>query len=133
MRVVYDTNVYVSGSFWEGPPKELIKAAINREVELVVSEAILEELSKVLQGSLGVTSDETSAIIRDIVMISTVAYPRISLNVVRDKKDNRVLECAVEGRCDYLVTGDSDLLVLRRYNDVRIVTPKEFLEILRGA
>jgi len=62
--------------------------------------------------------------------ISIKVYPRKSLNIVRDKKDNHVLECAVEGECEYIVSGDKDLLVLKEFQGIKIVTPREFVRIL---
>jgi hypothetical protein len=66
--------------------------------------------------------------------MATTVYPHMHLNLVRDKKDNRILECAMESGSDYLVTGDRDLLALKEYKNVKIVTPREFLNILnRGS
>jgi len=129
MRVVYDTNVLISGLFWDGPPRELIKKAIDGQVELVLSEFILKELAETLADSFGLSEKEVNPILEKVRAISTIVYPVKSLHVVRDKDDDRILECAVEGECDYLVTGDSDLLSLREYHGVRIVSPRDFLDL----
>jgi len=129
MRVVYDTNVLISGLFWDGPPRELIKKAIDGQVELVVSEFILKELAETLLDSFGLFEKEVSSILEKVGAISIIVCPAKSLHLVRDKDDNRILECAVEGECDYLVTGDSDLLSLREHHGVRIVSPRDFLDL----
>jgi putative PIN family toxin of toxin-antitoxin system len=132
MRAVYDTNVLISGLFWDGPPREIILRATRRELELIISPPLLEELSRILHRSLASTESEVAAIINLILDISTMAYPSERLDIVRDKKDNMVLECAVEGKCEYLVTGDADLLELKEFRGIKIVKPRAFLEVLEG-
>lgn len=125
MRAVYDTNVFISGILWEGTPKQLIKKAIARELDLVVSPFILAEVSQVLR-RFGKDESYVASVEKGILDISTLVHPRQTLDIVRDKKDNRVLECALEAECDYLVTGDSDLLTLKEFRGVKTVTPAEF-------
>jgi len=130
MKAVYDTNVYVSGLFWDGPPRELLRKAANCSVRLFISESILKEISKVLGESFDASEDAINHAITTFARISTLVYPRESLNVVRDRKDNHILECALESNSDYIVTGDKDLLVVKEYRGIRIISPKEFLEVL---
>ena len=130
MKVVYDTNIYVSGLFWGGSPGDLLKRAAKGEVQLVISGFILDEISKVLSESFGVPEDVVTSIIDTFEAISVKVYPKYHVNVVRDKKDNGVLECALEGKCDYIVTGDKDLLILKEHHGIKITTPKKFLQIL---
>ncbi len=129
MRAVYDTNIFISGLFWDGPPKELIKRAINKDLELFVSPFILAEVSKILR-KFGKDEKDVASVERGILNISSFVQPKSALDIVRDKKDNRVLECALDARCSYLVTGDRDLLVLKEFKGVKIVTPREFLDLL---
>jgi len=128
MRAVYDTNVFISGLFWHGPPRAVLEMAIKRDVDLVVSEHILSEISSTLRDSFNIADAETERILERILEISTLVYPSRKVRAVRDKKDNRILECALEGGCDYIVTGDKDLLVLKKYEGINILTPREFLE-----
>lgn len=111
-----DTNILVSGLvFRRGKPAQLLKLGITGETDLIVSEAILDEMVEVLQRKFQATAEdveEAKAIIRDAARVIT---PKVELNVIKDDPDdNLVLECAVSAGSDYIVTGDKDLLRLKR-------------------
>lgn len=129
MKAVYDTNVYVSSLFWDGPPRKLVLKAARGEVDLVVSDFILDEVARVLTDSFDVPNERAEEVAQNILRISKRVRPKHRLDVVRDKQDNRILECAVEGGCSYIVTGDRDLLALKKYKNIGMVSPQEFLEI----
>ena len=59
-----------------------------------------------------------------------LVYPSGKFDIVRDKKDNKVIECAFDGKVDYIVTGDPDLLVLKEFKGIKIITAKEFLDVV---
>jgi uncharacterized protein len=133
LRVTPDTNFLVSGLvFRRGKPHQLLRMALDGVVSMIVSQAIIDETTGVLARKFGASIDdiaEAKAIIADAARTIT---PTVQLDVVKeDPPDNRILECAVTAGADYIITGDKDLLRLRRYDSINIITVSEFLELLQ--
>lgn len=122
LKVVFDTNVCVSTYAFGGLPAALMRAAITGDVELVTSPALLAELARVLADKLDFDHEHVDDVIRQIVRVAAVVRPQMRLAVIADEPDNRVLECAVEGGADIIVSGDRHLLELRAYDGVRIAS-----------
>ena len=136
IRVVFDTNVMISGLLWQGIPQRLLRLAIQEYFVLLASEPLIAELDTVLQRpkfakqliQTNRSRERTLIGLRQFVeMVSPVSLPYSS---VRDAKDVMILECAVGGRANYIVSGDKDLLVLIQFDGIPIVTPQQFLEQL---
>jgi len=139
LRAVLDANVYVSAAIRpEGPPGQVLEQFLRQSAfELVMSPAIIDEVIETLEDPQvrrhirakidAPTWFETIAVLADVVP----AEYEIS-RVSRDPDDDKYLAAAVEGRATFVVTGDADLLDLREHGGVRIVTPREFLEVLEG-
>lgn len=121
-RAVFDTNVLVSAYAFGGVPAALMRAAIVGDVELVTSPALLAELARVLADKLDFDAPRVDDVIRQVARVAAVVRPHARLTVIADEPDNRVLECAVEGRADMIVSGDRHLLDLGEFEGVRIVT-----------
>jgi putative PIN family toxin of toxin-antitoxin system len=137
MRAVLDTNVLVSGLVTEGgAPQRILDAWLEGRFTLVTSLYLLEELVHVLTyprivQRLRVEEEELLAFLDALVSKAEIVSGRLCLlGVTRDPKDDAVVACAQEGEADYIVSGDQDLLVLEKYGDVQIISPREFLEIL---
>lgn len=133
IKVVIDTNVYISGTFWSGKPKKIINMAKRREISVVTSKELLEELKDVLtreDKDFKLSEEEADKIIGNIRSYAELVKPTQRVTVCRDIKDNMVIECAIEGGADYIVSGDPDLKVLKEYQKIQIVNPTEFLEML---
>lgn len=128
-RVVLDTNILISGVVFGGKPREILEMAKTRVIQGVTSQILLAELGEVLSKKFDYPESRVLQINRKMKKIFNVVYPVESINIVRDDDDNRVLEAAVTGKCGYIVTGDEDLLVLKKYKNIKILTPGEFLEI----
>jgi putative PIN family toxin of toxin-antitoxin system len=139
LRVVVDTNVLVSGLFgFHNAPSALILNAIrNQKLILVTSPAIIEEVNDVLNREriaklFKLTETERKEIIDGLVARSDVTVGKqLTQAVSRDQKDDKFLACAIEGKADYLITGDPDLLDLGAYEGLPIVSPREFVELKR--
>ena len=133
MRVVLDTNVFVSALFWRGYPFIVLNLCLELEVQLVVSEDILQEVIKILteERKFELTQEEVeiySEILRNSVEVVT---PVQKLKVVKeDPTDDKFIECALAGEADYIISGDKHLLGLKEYEDIKILTSAEFLRIL---
>lgn len=137
LRVVVDTNVFVSGLIVEkGLPHQLIKLLEEDLFILIISQKMRDELEEVLHRvkfSVFLSDDKLSKFFRMLDVISTVVSPHTIIPIeVRDPKDQKVLATALGGNADYLVTGDEDLIVLKDTNKLgrlKIVGVKEFLKL----
>jgi putative PIN family toxin of toxin-antitoxin system len=127
-RVILDTNVLVSGLGWSGPPAAIVDAALAGELTLLTSPALIAELRRVLGYRKLATVFANPNTIASLVEKASVTVTTSSqLHVVDDDSDNRVLEAALDGAADYIVSGDDDLLSLRTFQRIPILTPAAFL------
>lgn len=133
IQVVLDTNVIISGLIFFGPPRLVLKHVIEGDIILCISEEIINEVKGVLEEKKFNYPPEITAIIRrELISISKLINPRKKLKIIeKDPKDNMVLECALEGQVDYIVSGDTHLLELKRFQDITIVKPSDFIKILK--
>ena len=128
MRLVFDTNVYVSAFVISGSRSDLaFRLALRDAFELVVSREILTELRRKLASKFGLEETELDRIERTILGVAVLVEPGIQLGVLRDEPDNRILECAVAAGASAIVTGDRHLLRLRTYEGIGIMSVSELL------
>jgi len=132
IKAVCDTNVYISAFLFGGKPEEIIAMARNNEIELLISEAILAEVSDVLKKKFGWTDEQISFTLDELRSITSLIIPDTRLKVIKnDETDNRFLECALAGGAKYLVTGDTrHLQPLKEFNGIQILSPADFLAVL---
>ena len=133
MRVVLDTNVLLSALAFPGSKPDQVLLRVRRgEVELFLSSFILAELERILRDKFRFTKRQTDERVAVIRRMATLVEPTERIALVADKDDdNRILECAVAARAEYLVTGDKQhLLPLQSIATTQIVTPAAFLELL---
>lgn len=135
IRAVLDTNTIVSGLGWGGTPGAVLDAALAGRFDLVTSTALLDELRRVLTyPKLQAVIGQTSELVELITLAAIVVEPTETVDIVRDPDDNRLIEAALAGDADVIVSGDQDLLTLQGVGNVRIVTPRDFLEVeLQGS
>ena len=129
MRVVVDTNVFVS-SFFGGPPREVIECWKRGDITLCVSRDLIDEYVEVLN-RLGLKAE----LIHELLELFASGYNLVftastsPLQVLtHDPDDNMLFECAVETKAKVIVTGDKAVRDVGRYMDVDVMTPAEFLE-----
>lgn len=127
-RVVLDTNVLISGIVFGGKPGEILEMVKNKELSGVTTSVLLAELGDILAKKFGYPRSRVLQIERKMRKIFRIVHPIKFISAARDDDDNRVLEGAVEGDCGHVVTGDDDLLSLKSYRGIKIITPAEFLE-----
>lgn len=130
MRVVLDTNVIISALFFDGLPDKLMAMAIAGEFRQVTSPFILTEVERVLMQKFGLAPMTALLSRREVEVNSSVVQPEAIPPVSRDPDDDEILATAVAGGAEYIVTGDKDLLVIGRYGDIDIMTPREFMTAL---
>lgn len=128
VRIVLDTNVLISAIVFGGKPREILEMVKNKELSGVISPVLVAELEEILSKKIKYPKERVLQVEKKMKKILRVVRPVKSIKVARDDDDNRVLETAIEGRCAYVVTGDKDLLDLKNYRGVRILTPTEFLD-----
>jgi len=133
VRVVLDTNVWISGWLWGGIPGQLIIMAVNQQITVFASEDLLSELENSLSGgklqskiqSLGATVQILVSRTRQLVELSPVTP--VDVPQLRDQDDVIIIAVALAANADVIVTGDQDLLTLNEFAGIPIVTPKDFL------
>ena len=137
MRVVLDANVFASGLISEEGASARILACWREErFELVVSEAALEEIGRILhypriQRQYRLPEDAIGRLLASLRLQATIVYPAEELHVVeRDPADNRYLECARAGDASIIVSGDRHLLELGSYEGIQILSPAGFVALL---
>ncbi|MHB8377336.1 MAG: putative toxin-antitoxin system toxin component, PIN family [Dehalococcoidia bacterium] len=136
MRVVLDTNVIVSGVISPaGPPDAILRAWRRGSVQLIISAPLLVELTDVLarpriRKRTGFTSADEAALIAELSDTAIIVAPAEQLAVLTDPDDNRLLEAALAGHADYIVSGDSIVVGLASFREVQLVTPSRFLALL---
>ena len=129
LRVVLDTNVYFSAFHSaRGVPFELWRKAVQREYALLVSPAIVRELARVLRVNLKWPEADLRTQLKLVVRVASVVEPKIRLRVIADDPDDdRIVECAVAGNADLIVSGDRHLTKLKTFEGLGIVRPADFL------
>ncbi|HUC95954.1 MAG TPA: putative toxin-antitoxin system toxin component, PIN family [Candidatus Saccharimonadia bacterium] len=131
MRVVLDTNVIISALLFDGSPEHLVLSTLLGSNQLVLSTYIITETTRILESKFSV-QPKNFELLQQILGEAEVVYFQPFLNVLSDEPDNRILETAVKGGTQYLVTGDKALLELQKYKSILIVTVKKYLEIIEG-
>lgn len=128
LKVVYDTNVYVSAFISPGGNGEqAYLLGVRGKVEVYTSVSILTELAKKLREKFFWEDDKITLALKHISRMAKVLKPKINIHILLDEPDNRVLECAVEARANLIVTGDGHLLSLKVYEGIGIVRLTDFL------
>lgn len=128
IRVVADTNVYVSALVFGGAPEEVLLLAQAGAFSLYISPAIREELSRVLAEKFGWEETRVRAALGAIAGFTIPAIPNTAVNVIaEDAADNRILECALEASAEVIVSGDQHLLRLKKFRGIVILNPRQFL------
>lgn len=127
--VALDTNVLVAAVVFGGAPRRVMEAVIQGQLRIALSRPLLEELLSVLEGSKFQMPPQTTQLLADeLVAIATIVHPRRKITAIsRDPDDDRVLDCAVAANAAYIISGDDDLLTLRKYRAIRIMSPGQFL------
>lgn len=133
MKVVIDTNIFISGIFWGGKPLQVLDHWIRDDFILLISKTILDEYSKTLYDiSKGRRDDLVDKWIFNISKYSEFVQPNQQFQICRDKDDNKWLDCAVAGSADFIISGDKDLLSLKSIFPVQIVQLADFLRLLKN-
>lgn len=136
MKVVFDTNVLAAAFITEGLCSRLLLRANRGDFELCISSSIIREFEEFLRIKAGFSRSEIKAVISLVDEIASFSEPeknhhKRAQGICRDQADEHVLACALACHADYLVTGDKDLLEVKRLHHLRVISPRDF-ELLFG-
>ena len=126
-RAVLDTNIIISSVFYRGNPYEVVIKGILGEYQLVTSSEILDEVVDKLRNKFDFPEENIQELMDILLTYCHVVKTITKFDIVRDKKDNKIIECAFDGKADYIITGDTDLLELKEFKDIKILNAKDFL------
>ncbi len=127
MRVVFDSNVLLAALlFPEGRAAAAVENILDGKDELVLSPPILREILSVLARKFSRDREELSRVAVVLGEMGEIVVPSRRVEVFRDEPDNRILECAVEGKAVVIVTGDKAMLTLGEYQGIRLITLAEY-------
>ncbi|MFA5993230.1 MAG: putative toxin-antitoxin system toxin component, PIN family [Candidatus Pacearchaeota archaeon] len=135
MRVVLDTNVLVSGTFWTGVSFKILKMIDSGKFSLILSPEIINEYYETINfdeiiEKVNMKNLIANEIVQKVISNSMIVKSLQKLDIVKeDSDDNIILECAVEGNAEYILSYDRHLLNLKEFNNIKILAPEEFLNI----
>ena len=130
MKIILDTNVFISGIFFTGPPSQILKAWENHSYQIVISRYILAEYQRVAES---LSSKFPSIDIIPIIELFTVHCELIdthgvNISLCEDPDDDKFIECAMASKCKTIISGDKHLLKLNGYNGIAILRPRQFVD-----
>jgi putative PIN family toxin of toxin-antitoxin system len=128
VRVVADTNVLISALLFGGLSEQIFLAGLRGEIQLITSLPLLKELERVLKGKFKFDVHLVNDILDEVKNIMEIVEISSRIKVIsHPEEDNRVLECAVDGGAEIIVTGDTrHILPLKEYRGIKILSPSEF-------
>ena len=129
MKIVIDTNVVASGVFFGGAPRRVLEAISSGNVNAFATNEILEEYHETIDRLMKKYGGrfDSNGLTRFQMMINLIDT-QTKIDICRDPDDNKFLECAVDAKAIYIVSGDKDLLTLEKYDNVEIITAREFCD-----
>jgi len=129
MRVVIDTNVIISALFYGGLPNAVLELVANDKIQHIASEEIIAEYKEMVEKIACKTSVSNKTTALNILLSKMeLIYTTSDIKICRDPDDDKFINCAIDGKCKYIVSGDKDLLVLKNFEDIEIMTVREFME-----
>lgn len=132
LKVVLDTNIYLSALLFGGLPGKILKYGFERKFRLYLSADILTELQGILVKKFAYEEKEVKKINYLLLQNTVLIIPKKSVTIIKNwPADNRILECCLEAQADYLVSGDKKhLLSLKKFGETKILSCIEFWELL---
>jgi len=132
MRVVLDTNIFISGIFWSGASEKVLYALADDKFKLVISSEIIAELIKTLMNfKIALSFNEILLWLSIILWKSELVESNIKINIVKeDPDDNKFIEAALAGKAEFIVSQDNHLLKLKEHDGIKIVKPEEAISFL---
>lgn len=133
LRLVFDTNVLISGLLSSGSISQKIFDYAEANSEILISEETFQELAEVLtrpKFDRYITLEKRAKLLKFLSIKAEIIKITTKITACRDPKDNKFLEVALHGNANYLLSGDQDLLILNPFEEIPIITPAEFINIV---
>jgi putative PIN family toxin of toxin-antitoxin system len=130
VKIILDTNVFVSGVFFTGPPYRILEAWRDGKLQLVISQEVLEEYRRVAN----VLSKRFSSIDLQPLLSLVAVKAEISLSkrfatpICEDPDDDKFIACALAAKCKVIVSGDKHLLKMSGFQGIKVLSPREFVD-----
>jgi putative PIN family toxin of toxin-antitoxin system len=130
VRVVFDTNIFISAFATAGlqAQKAIDRVTVGND-RLLISKQIIDEILNVLERKFGRDSEGVARTAVLLAEMGEILATKQRLRLLKDDPDNRILECAIAGRADLIVTGDRELLDLKQFDSIRIVSLRSYLDM----
>lgn len=130
MKIVLDTNVFISGIFFGGPPSQILQSWRQSKTRIVLTEQILTEYQRIGEE---LSAKYPSVNIKQIIELFTVfgefvEARGISETICDDPDDNKFIECAIASQIKLIVSGDKHLLNISGYKNIEVLKPREFVD-----
>lgn len=131
MKLVLDTNVFISGIFFSGPPSQILKAWKQSKLQIILSKEILIEYQRVGEElAAKYPGIDIEPLIELLTIYGEVVETKgISISVCEDPDDNKFIECALASNSKLIVSGDKHLLKISGYQEITVLQPREFIDI----
>jgi len=136
MKIVLDTNIWLSAIFWDGEASKLVRLAEKKKIEILITKDILSEIVKVLneeakfQKFLKDRNQKIEDLTRTILAIANLTETRTKLNIIKSHSaDNIILEAALDGRADYIISYNNHVLNILEFRGIKIMNPTDFLKM----
>lgn len=132
-RLTLDTNILISGTFWTGASFKILERIDKKLDESILSKEILSEYERIIKSNEIIEKVENkdliiSKISQKVIISSKIVEPKEKLCIVKDDPDdNMILECAKEGKVDYIISNDKHLLKIKEFEGIKIITPDNYL------
>lgn len=131
LKIVFDTNIYISAFLKSGFSRELFNYAIEKKFEIFCSKVILLELENKLRKKFKIKDQDINLFILTISKVAKIVFPSQKLSVIKtDPQDNIILECALASDANLIISLDHHLLKLKNFQKIGIVHPKTFRWIM---
>ena len=129
MKIVIDTNVVISGTFFKGNPRRILEAVVEKRFDVFATTEIIEEYQEIVDEMIDRKQGSIDHHVLDhFISKLNIIESESDIKICRDPDDDKFINCAVDSKALYIVSGDKDLLVLERYDNIQIVTAKEFCD-----
>lgn len=129
IKIVLDSNVVISALLFDGKPEQILFMASRGDIEIILTPVISEEIYNVLTNKFKHPENIAKKLFKSVISISKIIVPKIKVRSIKYLPDNKILEAGLEGKVDFIVTGDKKhLLPLREFKGIPIVTPNQFLK-----
>lgn len=130
MKIAIDTNFLVSATQWDySVGHKLLQKLIRNNVGIFTTKEILDEFAEVLKRDFLYTEEEVQNLLEIVLQFLTLVTPNKKIDIVKeDLEDNKIIECAIESKSDFILSYDKHLLKLKEYQGIKIVRPEEIIK-----